>query len=118
MKIILLITLFFISACTKKYTQYTVIDKRNFDAERPEATNAPPMIRAKYEKEEFCEGQILFNKNAHKITESSVRALVQHSCPGSQYLIDAKITKIWWTALVYSRSCVTLESYCPQKRKK
>lgn len=103
--------------CSRKYTHYPVIDKKNFEVEQKRPQKTPPMIKAYKETEEFCEGQIFFNKNAFEITESSVKALVQHSCPGSQYLLDAKLTKQWWTTIVYSRSCVILESYCPQKRK-
>lgn len=116
MKFLFLAIFVILTSCTKKYHKYAVIDKKNFELEKPEAINPPPMMKARYSKEEFCEGQILFNKNAHKITESSIRALVQQSCPGAKYLIDAKITKVWWTTLVYSRSCVEVESFCPKKR--
>tara|TARA_B100001971_G_scaffold84647_1_gene77990 strand:- start:96554 stop:96907 length:354 start_codon:yes stop_codon:yes gene_type:complete len=115
---VILISLF-LFGCSQKYTYYPVINKKNFNVEQTTPPKSvPPMIKAKAEVEEFCEGQIFFNKNAFNITESSIKALVQHSCPGSDYLIDAKLTKLWWTTIVYSRSCVTLESYCPQKRSK
>lgn len=111
-----LLCLFLFMGCSQKYIQYPVIEKRTFEGGGEHApSNPPPMIKAKKEIESFCEGQIFFNKNAFNITESSVRALVQHSCPGSKYLIDAKITKTWWTTLVYSRSCVEVESYCPRR---
>ena len=116
MKFFLVLSALVFVSCTKKYTHYAVIDKKNFEVEQTKPSKYPPMIKAKSEKEEFCQGQILFDKNAFSITESSIKALVNHSCPGSQYLLDAKLTKIWWTTLVYSRSCVTLESFCPQKR--
>jgi hypothetical protein len=116
MKFLFLLSIILLSACTKKYIKYPVIEKRTFAGDEHAPTNPPPMIKARKEVESFCEGQIFFNKNAHKITESSVLALVRQSCPGAEYLIDAKITKIWWTLLVYSRSCVEIESFCPQRR--
>ena len=115
MRIFAIIFLFLFIGCSQKYIKYPVIEKRTFEGGQHEPTNPPPMIKAKKEIESFCEGQIFFNKNAFKITEASVRSLVQHSCPGSPYLIDAKITKTWWTLLLYSRSCVELESYCPRR---
>ena len=113
----ILLSLIFLSSCSQKYIHYPVIEKKTFEGDQHTPSSPPPMIKAKAEKEEFCEGQIFFNKNAFKITEASTRALVHQSCPRNEYLLDAKITKTWWTTLVYSRSCVLVESYCPQMRK-
>jgi len=110
-----LLGLLFLVSCSQKYIHYPVIEKSSYDGAEHSPTDPPPMMKARLENEKFCEGQIFFNKNAFVITESSLRALVRQSCPGSQYLIDAKITKTWWTTLVYSRSCIEIQSYCPRR---
>ena len=118
MKILLgLLSLTMLGACTKKYQSYSYIEKREFvERQSPTSGTRPPrLMSGKKETEKFCEGQILFNKNAEAIAEASLPALISQSCPGSEYLLDAKITRLWWTVLVYSRSCVEVESFCPKK---
>lgn len=105
------------AGCSKKYHRYAIIEKKSFGEEqlsRP-VERPPKMMLGKKETEQFCEGQILFNKNAEKIAEASVPALVSQSCPGSDYLLNAKITYLWWTTLAYTRACVKVESFCPQR---
>jgi hypothetical protein len=115
MKFFCLLT-FFMMGCTQKYQTYNVIDKRTFDFKSDQGHNpvVPYMRKGKTDSQEFCEGQILFSKNAHAITQNSINSLVRFSCPNENYLLDAKLTEIWWTTIFYSRSCVKLESYCPK----
>lgn len=115
MKWLLLFVVVF--GCSRKYQNYTFINKKEFiqNQRSAGAESAPRLLAGKKEEESFCEGQILFNKNAEKITEASLPALVSQSCPGSDYLLQAKITRLWWSTIVYSRSCVKVESFCPKR---
>ena len=75
------------------------------------------MHSGKKEVQKSCEGQIFFNRNAHTIAVNNIPAMLRYSCPGSEYLLNAKITETWWTTLFYSKSCIEIESYCPRKIK-
>lgn len=108
--------LFFLMSCTQKYETYHTIQKRTFQKGEEHNPVTPLMLKGKMETQEFCEGQIFFNKNAKTITDASLPALIRYSCPGEEFLLDAKITETWWTTIFYSRSCIKLESFCPQKR--
>lgn len=116
MKFFVLLCLLTLSACTQKYQTYYVIQKRNFDYKNPKTPITPKMRPGKKEVQKSCEGQILFSRNAHTITINNIPAMLRYSCPGSEYLLNAKITEIWWTTLVYTKSCIKVESYCPLKR--
>lgn len=104
-------------SCSQKYQNHPIIDKREFvENNRPSGSSRPAkMMSGRKESEKFCAGQVLFTKNAQMITEASLPALVAQSCPGSDFLLDAKITRLWWTTLLYTRSCVSVESYCPKR---
>lgn len=117
MKLLLLGSIALICSCSHKYQKHPLIDKREFvENNRATGSTRPQkMMSGRAEKEEFCAGQVLFTKNAQKITEASLPALVAQSCPGSDFLLDAKITRLWWTSLLYTRSCVTVESRCPKR---
>ena len=118
---IFLSLLILLSGCATNYEDYSFISKKDFTLEEDRIVNRTAherparLVSGRAEVEEFCESQILFNKNAFNITRDSLPALVRQSCPGQDYLLDATITKRWWTTLVYSRSCIKVESYCPKK---
>ena len=116
MKQSLLFFLIFLASCSQKYQTYHVIQKRSFHFNEPHNPVSPLMRKGKKEIQQTCEGQIFFNRNADKITKNNLPALIQYSCPGSEFLLEAKITETWWTTIFYSRSCLKLESYCPIKR--
>lgn len=116
MKFLLLTIL--LSGCTQKYQTYNTIQKRTFRKGTPHNPVTPLMRQGKKETQEFCAGQIFFNKNAKNITDASLPALIRYSCPGSEFLMNVRLTETWWTVLVYSRSCIELESYCPITKKK
>lgn len=112
MKIRLLLTSLIFVSCSQKYQNLGTINKQAY-LEKDEYRDSPKVLRkGKNESESFCVGQILFQKNAYDITESSLKALVRSSCPGDNYLQDVKIKRTWWTTLVYSRSCIEVESRC------
>lgn len=118
MKSIILLVILLFAGCSNKYKTYHAIQKRKFEFDKPHNPVTPLMRRGKKEVQETCEGQIFFNRNAVKITQGSLPALIRYSCPGSEYLVDAKITETWWTTIIYSRSCIKLESFCPITQKR
>lgn len=111
--------LLFMTSCSSKYYQYPYIDKEEFSmgTYKQQSLSSPgdrKFLKGEKEVEKFCAGQILFQKNAYEIAYASINALVAQSCPKQSILIDARITHDWWSALVYSRSCVKVESFCPR----
>lgn len=101
-------------SCSQKYQTFDVIKKKEFVFGESHTPTTPTMRVGRKVIQETCEGQILFLRNAKKITDGSIPALVNFSCPGQEYLLNAKITETWWTTVLYSRSCVEIESYCPR----
>jgi len=113
---LLAITLMTIS-CSQKYETHYTIKKRTFRKGQPHNPVTPKMVKGRRETQEFCTGQFFWYSNAKKATDGSLPALINYSCPKNDYLMDTKITETWWTTIIYSRSCIELESYCPIKLK-
>jgi hypothetical protein len=114
----ILLILIFLVSCTRKYQTYQVIDKKNFQypgENKPIPKNLLP-ANAKKEVQSTCEGQWFFMRNAQKINQANLRSLARFTCAGSKYLFNSKITETWWTTLVYSRSCIKLETYCARNQ--
>ena len=112
-----LIPLLFFISCSEKYQKSPYIEKRAFQSSEKKEV-APPLVMKRVrsqDKESFCHGQIFFSSNAEKITEASLKGLVRQTCPGSPYLLNATITRTWWTMLVYSRSCIEIVADCSPK---
>ncbi len=104
--------------CTRKYVDYDVIHKLQF-RDNPEARPiAPVMAKSHRDDVEECFNQWLFFSNAEKEKNRYLPALVQVLCPGSEYLLDTKITQQWWTTIVFTRACVEVQAHCPVKTKK
>jgi hypothetical protein len=101
-------------SCTRKYQHLGTVHKATFQDDNLEKPMIPtrPLLKGRKDTETFCEGQILFQKNAHDITENSLRSLVKYSCPGDKYLQDVIIQRTWWTTLIYSKSCIEVQSTC------
>ncbi len=116
MKILIYLTLLisFLS-CTQKYQTYHVIDKARFDKENPEVPITRKMRPGRRTSKEYCAGQFFFASNAYKKTEQYLKNMVTTMCPDSDYIINSRLTETWWTTIIYSRSCVELEGYCPKK---
>ena len=109
-----LILLILLLGCSRKYQTYQVIDKREFNYPGENKPINKTVLQGRQDSQKSCEGQWLFMRNAQKINEGNVRALVQYSCPKSNYLVNTTITEIWWTTIVYSRSCINLVTFCPK----
>lgn len=114
MKLLLLITILF--GCTQKYQTYYMIDKNNFDKDKYQTPITPKMLPTRKTKASHCEGQIFFSSNAKTKTDKYIKTMVKTMCPESNYLMNSRLTETWWTTIIYSRSCVELESYCPKIR--
>lgn len=110
-----LLVLFLFMSCTKKYQTYYVIDKSNFDKDNYQAPIAPKMLPGKKTKVSHCEGQIFWSSNAKKKTDLYINRAVNSMCPSKEYILNSRLTEIWWTTIIYSRSCVELEGHCPIK---
>ncbi len=109
------LVLLLLCSCAQKYQTFHVIKKDQFDLRNPTTPIAPRVRLGKKEVQQTCEGQFFFNRNAQKIAEGSIPAMLRYSCPGERFLYNAKVTERWWTTLIYSRACIKIESYCPMK---
>lgn len=110
----LLCLLLVLVGCTKKYQNFHIIDKYKFNKEDPESPVAPKMLPTTKETRSHCEGQWFWTSNAKKTTDNYVNTVVRNMCDGENYLLNTELEEIWWTTIVYSRSCVRLEAYCPK----
>ena len=109
-----IIILLLLTACTQKYQTYHVIDKHSFDKENYQAPITPKLLPAKKARASHCEGQIFWYSNAKKQTDRYLSRLVETICPDKKYLVNTRLTETWWTTIIYSKSCVEIETYCPR----
>lgn len=111
MKCILLLLIFI--SCTQKYQTYHIIDKHNFDKDNPQTPITKKLRQGIKTRNNYCEGQILFATNAKTNTDRYLKNMVRTMCPNSNVILNSKLTETWWTTIIYSRSCVELEGFCP-----
>jgi len=116
MKYFILFTLLF--SCTKKYETFHVIDKYSFNKNDPESPITGKLYPGEKEVRSHCEGQFFWSSNAKTKTDNYVNSVVQNMCPEAKYLVNNRLEETWWTTIVYSRSCVRMESYCGRVPKK
>lgn len=64
-----------------------------------------------------CFNQWLFFSNAEKDKETSIPMLVRSLCPGKDFLLQSEMVETWWTTIVFTRSCVSVETKCAEMRK-
>lgn len=112
MKIILFTIVFSFLSCSTKYQHLGTINKKAFIEKDEMRDTKKRLTKGRTDNDSFCIGQILFQKNAFDITESSLKSLIRSSCPGDEYLQHTVIKRTWWTTLVYSRSCIEIEALC------
>jgi hypothetical protein len=65
----------------------------------------------------YCFNQWLFFSNAEKEKNESIPFLIRSLCPGKDYLLDSDMTETWWTTILFTRSCVNVETSCAQLKK-
>jgi hypothetical protein len=113
------IFLILLSSCTQKYADYDLIRKADFDREnysRPTTT----MEVLPHGKDELksCFNQWLFFSNAEEEKNKSISFIVRSLCPGKDYLINTEMKETWWTSLLFTRSCISMETLCGELKKK
>ena len=119
MKMFLILIIFTLAGCTQKYASYDLIRKVDFNKqtyERPiTLTQVAPVGT---DHLEACFNQWLFFSNAEAEKESSVPMLIRSLCPGQEYLLQSEMKEVWWTTLLFTRSCVSVETKCAEARKR
>jgi hypothetical protein len=113
-----LIFLLFVTSCTQKYADYDLIKKVSFNKEsyeRPITTMQ--VLPVGKDHLEACFNQWLFFSNAEKEKNESIPFLVRSLCPGQDYLLQSEMKETWWTTLVFTRSCVKVETKCAEVKK-
>ena len=113
-----LFILVLLSGCTQKYADYDLIRKVYFKKETYErpvpATQI--MVKGKDELKE-CFNQWLFFSNAEKQKEQRIPEFVRALCPGKDYLMTAKFIETWWTTIVFTQSCIDIQTLCGDERR-
>lgn len=112
------IALLLLSACTQKYADYDLIRKVDFHKEtyeRPITTMQ--VVPVGNDQLNSCFNQWLFFSNAEKEKNEEIPFLVRGLCPRHDYLLQSEFTETWWTTLVFTRACVSIETKCAEQRK-
>lgn len=104
-------------SCSQKYQTYHVIDKYNFDVEKPNTPITKKLYPGNKTTLSYCKGQFFFYNNAKKETDQYLPHMLRGMCRKSNYILNSKLTETWWTTIIYSRSCIKMEGYCPALRK-
>lgn len=111
--------LLFLTACTQKYVDYDLIRKVDFQKEsyqRP--VTIMQVLPSGKDQLKSCFNQLLFFSNAEKEKNEAIPFIVRSLCPGQDYLVNTEMTESWWTTLLFSRSCVKVNTLCGEVRKK
>lgn len=116
MKTILLLAL--MASCTQKYADYDLIRKVDFNKESYERPiTLMQVVPVGNDKLESCFNQWLFFSNAEKEKNEAIPYIVRSLCPGKDYLLQAEMVEQWWTTIIFTRSCVSVETKCAETRK-
>lgn len=113
---LVILSIFYLYSCTRKYTDYDVINKLQYRDNPEKRPIAPAMLKGHQDKVKECFNQWLFMSNAEKEKDRYLPMLVQVLCPGSEWLLDTRITQDWWTTIFFSQACVEVRAHCPVKR--
>jgi hypothetical protein len=116
MKTLLLLLL--VLGCTQKYADYDLIRKVDFNKtsyERP--VPATQILAQGNDRMGECFNQWLFFSNAEKEKEQRIGEFVRALCPGKDYLVNASFTELWWTTILFTRSCIDIETLCGESRR-
>jgi hypothetical protein len=113
-----ILALFFLTACTQKYVDYDLIKKVEFNQKsysRP--ITVYQVLPEGKDKVSSCFNQWLFFSNADKEKESAMPMMVRTLCPGKDYLLKTEMTETWWTTILFTRSCIDMETMCAVEKK-
>lgn len=114
-----IIYLLLLAGCTQKYADYDLIRKADFHREtytRP--VTLMEVIPKGKDELRACFNQWLFFSNAEKEKNKSISFIVRSLCPGQDFLINTAMREMWWTTLVFTRSCVSMETLCGEMKRK
>ncbi|MFL5784031.1 MAG: hypothetical protein ACJ76H_05420 [Bacteriovoracaceae bacterium] len=114
-----LILLLLCISCTQKYADYDLIRKVDFNKESFERPiTVYEVLPSGNDKLDSCFNQWLFFSNAEKEKNEAIPVMVRTLCPGKDYLLNTSMTETWWTTLIFTRSCVEMDTSCavPKKR--
>lgn len=116
MKVILL--LLTVVSCTQKYADYDLIRKVDFNKETYERPITLMEVTPVGKDDlKSCFNQWLFFSNAEKDKNDSIPYMIRSLCPSHDYLLNAEMVETWWTTIVFTRSCVSVETKCAEMRK-
>lgn len=113
-----MILLFALIGCTQKYSSYDLIRKVDFNKEtydRP--TTVYEVIPVGNDNLEQCFNQWLFFSNAQTEKEMAVPYMVRSLCPKKDYLLNSNMVESWWTTIIFTRACVSIETMCAELKK-
>jgi hypothetical protein len=114
----ILILLALISGCTQKYADYDLIRKVDFNKETYERPiTLTQIVPVGNDSLESCFNQWLFFSNAEKEKNESIPYIVRSLCPGKDYLLQSEMVEQWWTTIIFTRACVSVETKCAEARK-
>lgn len=110
--------LFTLLGCTQKFTDYDLIRKVDFNKETYERPITLMQVSPVGKDHlESCFNQWLFFANAQRDKESSIPFLIRSLCPGHDFLMHAEMVESWWTTVIFTRACVSVETKCAEPRK-
>ncbi|HXH74309.1 MAG TPA: hypothetical protein VNJ08_05045 [Bacteriovoracaceae bacterium] len=114
-----IISLLILASCTQKYADYDLIRKADFER----ATYSRPVTLIEVLPQgkddlKACFNQWLFLSNAEADKNKSVSFMVRSLCPGKDFLVNTEMKETWWTTLLFTRSCIEMESLCGEMKKK
>lgn len=113
------IFLFLIVSCTQKYVGYDLIRKVDFNRESYERpVTVFEVLPVGKDELGTCFNQWLFFSNAEAEKNKAIPQMVRTLCPGKDYLLDTSMTETWWTTVIFTRSCVDMETQCATPKKK
>lgn len=108
----------FMLGCTQKYVDYDLIKKVSFNRENVERPVTLSRVTTQGRDElSQCFHQWLFFSNAEKEKNERIPEFIRALCPGKDYLVNAQLKERWWTTILYSQSCVSIETLCGNERR-
>jgi hypothetical protein len=113
-----LLALIMITGCTQKYVDFDLIQKVKFNKEETSSpTSIGQVISIGRDELNSCFNQWLFFSNADKEKEKAIPFMVRSLCPGQDYLVQTKMVETWWTTLIFTRSCIDIQTLCGKIKK-
>jgi hypothetical protein len=113
-----ILALMLISSCTQKYVSYDLVHKVKFEKkDHSNPITLGKVLAAGKDELSSCFNQWLFFSNAEKEKEKAIPFIIKSLCPGNDYLVETEMTETWWTTIIFTRSCVDVQTLCGQLKK-